>query len=67
MGVDISNDQMGIYCWGTNENKVFVEPVIHTDRSPLRRRPALEMPSLTVIYFFLFPLNQVIVNNSGCN
>lgn len=64
MGVDISNDQMGIYCWGTNENKVFVEPIIHTDRSTLYRHPALEMPFLTVIFFFL---NQVIVNNSACN
>lgn len=52
MGVDISNDQMGIYCWGTNEYKVFVEPIIHTDRSTLYCRPALEMPFLTVIFFF---------------
>lgn len=66
MGVDISNDQMGICCWGTNENKVFVEPIIHTDRSTLYRRPALEMPFLTDYYFFFF-LNQVIVNNSACN
>lgn len=66
MGVDISNDQMGIYCWGTNENKVFVEPITHTDHSTSYRRPALEVPFLTVIIIFFF-LNQVVVNNSGCN
>lgn len=64
MGVDISNDQMWIYCWGTNENKVVVEPVTQTDCWMPYRRPALGMPFLTVI---VFSLNQVIVNSSGCN
>lgn len=52
MGVDLSHDRMGTYCWGTNANQVFMEPVTHTDCS-LCRRPALEMPFLTVIFDFL--------------
>lgn len=44
MGVDTGNDQMGIYRWGTNENKAFVEPITHADRLTLYCCPALEMP-----------------------
>lgn len=66
MGVDTSNDQMGIYCWGTNENKAFVEPITHTDRLTLYCCPALEMPFFKLWFFFFF-LNKAIVNNRGCN
>lgn len=65
MGVDTSNDQMGIYCWGTNENKAFVEPITHADRLTLYCCPALEMP-FSKLWFFFF-LNKAIVNNRGCN
>lgn len=26
LAVDSSSDQTGIYCWGTDDNEVFVEP-----------------------------------------
>lgn len=57
MGVDTGNDQMGIYRWGTNENKAFVEPITHADRLTLYCCPALEMPffKLWLFYFIFFP------------
>lgn len=54
MGVDISNDQVGIYCRGTNGNRGFAEPVIRTHRSPSHRRPAPEMPFFNSDCLFFF-------------
>lgn len=48
LAVDVSSDQMGIYRWGTDGNKVFVEPVTDKGPSTVSCRPALEMPLLTV-------------------